>query len=147
MRIPCFFKSGPLEGAYVNAIFQSEALRTYVTVEFLIDTGATKTTISEKDAIRFGIDYGVLEKLDKSMLGIGGPVDTYVLKEADLAFQEKSRKTHVERLENLCFLRHPELTARILMIPSILGRDVLNKYALVYDRRKNNVYITDEQTA
>lgn len=72
MRIPCFFKSGPLEGAYVNAIFQSEALRTYVTVEFLIDTGATKTTISEKDAIRFGIDYGVLEKLDKSMLGIGG---------------------------------------------------------------------------
>lgn len=144
MRIPCFFKSGPLEAAYVNAIFQSEALRTYVTVEFLVDTGATKTTICDKDAIRFGIDYNALQKLDKSMLGIGGPVDTYVLKEAELAFHEKSRKTHVERLENLCFLRHSELTERILRIPSILGRDVLNKYALFYDRRQDNVYITDE---
>jgi hypothetical protein len=27
---------------------------------------------------------------------------------------------------------------------SILGRDVFNKYALFYDRRQDNAYITDE---
>jgi hypothetical protein len=144
LRIPCFFKSGPLEAAYVNAIFDSEALHTYATLEFLIDTGATKTTISDKDVIRLGIDYEALEKLDKGMLGIGGPVDTYILKEAKLAFHKKDKQTHVEHLESLCFLRHSEVTERILRIPSILGRDILNKYALAYDRRQDNAYITDE---
>jgi hypothetical protein len=119
-------------------------LHTYATLEFLIDTGATKTTISDKDAIRLGIDYDALEKLDKGMLGIGGPVDTYILKEAKLALHKKDGQTHVENLESLCFLRHFELTERILRIPSILGRDVLNKYALIYDRRQDNVYMTDE---
>ena len=119
-------------------------MHTYATLEFLIDTGATKTTISDKDAIRLGIDYDALEKLDKGMLGIGGPVDTYILKEAKLALHKKDGQTHVENLESLCFLRHFELTERILRIPSILGRDVLNKYALIYDRRQDNVYMTDE---
>ena len=119
-------------------------MHTYATLEFLIDTGATKTTISDKDAIRLGIDYDALEKPDKGMLGIGGPVDTYILKEAKLALHKKDGQTHVENLESLCFLRHFELTERILRIPSILGRDVLNKYALIYDRRQDNVYMTDE---
>lgn len=144
MRIPCFFKSGPLEAAYVNAIFEFEALHIYATIELLIDTGATKTTVSDKDAIRLGLDYDALEKLDKGILGIGGAVDTYIIKEAKLAFHKKDKQTHVEHLESLCFLRHSELTERILRIPSILGRDILNKYALVYDRRQDTAYITDE---
>lgn len=31
-----------------------------------------------------------------------------------------------------------------MRIPSILGRDILNKYALVYDKEHGKVYITDE---
>jgi len=67
MRIPCFFKPGTLEAAYVTAILESETLHTYATVEFLVDTGATRTTILDKDAIRLGIDHGILEKLDEGM--------------------------------------------------------------------------------
>jgi hypothetical protein len=33
-----------------------------------------------------------------------------------------------------------------MRIPSILGRDILNKYALVYDKRHENAYVTDEPT-
>ena len=73
MRITFVFKPVALEGAYVDAVVESETLHIYATVEFLIDTGATKTTISDKDAIRLGIDYETLEKLGKGMLGIGGP--------------------------------------------------------------------------
>jgi len=31
-----------------------------------------------------------------------------------------------------------------MRIPSILGRDMLNRYALVYDKRYEEAYITDE---
>ncbi len=62
LRIPFVFKPGPLEAAYVNVVLESESLHIYATVEFLIDTGATRTTVSDKDAIRLGIDYEALEK-------------------------------------------------------------------------------------
>jgi hypothetical protein len=125
-------------------VLESEILHLYATIEFLVDTGATKTTISDKDAIRLGIDYEALEKLDKGMLGIGGAVNTYILKEARLIFHKENKKTHTERLSSLCFLKHPEVNERILRIPSILGRDVLNKHALIYDKRQGKAYLTDE---
>lgn len=36
------------------------------------------------------------------------------------------------------------LDERIMRIPSILGRDMLNKHALVHDKRHQKAYITDE---
>ena len=144
MRIPFIFKPGPLEAAYVNSVLESDTLHIYATVEFLVDTGATKTTISDKDAIRLGIDYEILEKLGKGMLGIGGVVDTYILKDPKLIFHTENKKKHTEQLESLCFLKHSEVNERILRIPSILGRDILNKHRLIYDKRQGNAYITDE---
>jgi hypothetical protein len=146
MRLPCFFKSGNLEAAYVLAILESKTLHTYATLEFLVDTGATRTTISDKDAIRLAIDYQALQKLPEGMLGIGGTVDTYTLKDATLTFHKQDKKTHQETLECICILKHTPLSERILRIPSILGRDILNKHALIYDKRQEKAYITDEQT-
>ncbi len=147
MRIPCFFKPGPLEAAYVAAILESQTLHVYATVEFLVDTGATRTTISDKDAVRLGIDYLALEKLGEGMLGIGGTVDTYNLKDVKFTFNQGRRKTHEETLEKICVVKHPQLNERILRIPSILGRDILNHYALIYDKREEKAYITDEPTS
>ena len=144
MRILFAFKIGALEAAYVKAVVESKALHVYATVKFLVDTGATRTTISDKDAIRLGIDYLTLEKVSKGMLGIGGPVDAYILKDARLIFNQEDRKKHIEPIESLCFLKHSEVNERILRIPSILGRDVLNKYALIYDKRQEKAYLTDE---
>ena len=144
MRIPCFFKPGALEAAYVAAILESKTLHIYASVEFLVDTGATRTTISDKDAIRLGIDYLALEKLGEGMLGIGGTVDTYLLKDTTLIFHKADKKTHEEALERICVLKHPQLNERILRIPSILGRDILNKHSLIYDKRNEKAYITDE---
>ena len=78
------------------------------------------------------------------MLGIGGPVDTYILKDARLIFNQENKKKHCEQLESLCFLKHSEVNERILRIPSILGRDILNKYTLIYDKRQGKACITDE---
>ena len=144
MRISCLFKPGNLEAAYVAAILESQTLHLYVTVEFLVDTGASRTTICDKDAIRLGIDYTLLEQLGEGMLGIGGTIDTYILKDAKLTFRKEDKKIHEESFERLCILKHAQLNEKILRIPSILGRDILNRYALVYDKRQEKVYITDE---
>ena len=143
MRVPFVFKLDALEGAYVTAVLESKSLHLYASVEFLIDTGATKTTISEKDIIRLGVDYEALERLSKGMLGIGGAVDTYLLKDANLIFRQENKKNHVEQL-SLCFLKHSEVNERILRIPSIIGRDILNKYTIIYSKKQGKAYLTDE---
>jgi hypothetical protein len=113
-------------------------------IRFLMDTGATRTIISDRDALRLGIDYSALTKLGDGMLGIGGPVDTYILKGARLIFNQENRSKHIEPIESLCLLKHSELSERILRLPSLLGRDVLNKYVLIYDKRQETAYLTDE---
>lgn len=94
MRIPCFFKLGPFEAAYVVAVLESKPLNLHETVEFLVDTGASRTTICDKDAIRLGIDFARPEKLSEGMLGIGGMVNTYVLNDVRLIFRRRQKRSH-----------------------------------------------------
>lgn len=50
LKIPCFFKP----------VLECEALR-------IRDTGASRTTICDKDVIRLGIDFDKLEKLSEDV--------------------------------------------------------------------------------
>jgi hypothetical protein len=145
LQIRCFFKSSPVEGAYVAAIVESEKLHLYGTVEFLVDTGATRTILSDKDVIRLGLDYAELDKLQGGVLGVGGTVDTYVLADAKLMFNAQ-KIIQQEPLEQLYILKHNTLNDKILRIPSILGRDILNKYAFIFDKRQDLAYITDKKS-
>ena len=126
------------------AVLESEVLGIHETVEFLVDTGASRTTICDKDAVRLGIDFDRLERLSEGMLGIGGIVDTYVLRNVKLTFRRETDESHVENFDRIYVLKHAVLDDRIMRIPSILGRDMLNKHALVYDKRHEAAYITDE---
>jgi hypothetical protein len=145
LRIPCFFKPGIFEAAYVVAILESKTLGANETIKFLVDTGASRTTICDKDSLRLGIDYNKLERLSEGMLGIGGLVETYIMKNVKLTFKRENGKSHVENMEKIYVLKHPIADERIMRIPSILGRDILNKYALIYDKRHETAYITDEE--
>lgn len=147
MRIPLRFKEGALEAAYVFAVLDSEPLHIYASIEFLVDTGAVKTIVSDRDATRLAVDYEQLERLGGGILGIGGTVDTFILKDAKLIFNTSDRKPHEERLESLCFLKHSELNEKVVRLPSVLGRDILNKYLLVYDKPRGKAYLTDEHSS
>lgn len=144
MRIPCFFKQGIFEAAYVVAILESKPLEINETVEFLVDTGASRTTICDKDTLRLGIDFNKLERLIEGMFGMGGQVETYAMKNVKLTFRRENGKSHVENMERIYALKHVVLDERIMRIPSILGRDILNKYMFIYDKRNETAYITDE---
>jgi hypothetical protein len=68
LRIPCFFKPGIFEAACVVAVSESKALGVRETVEFLVDTGASRKR-SVKDVIRSEIDFSRLEKLSEGLFG------------------------------------------------------------------------------
>jgi hypothetical protein len=67
------------------------------------------------------------------------------MKNVKLTFKRENGKSHVENMEKIYVLKHPIADERIMRIPSILGRDILNKYALIYDKRHETAYITDEE--
>lgn len=62
----------------------------------------------------------------------------------NLFFRRENGESHVESFDRIYVLKHTVRDERIMRIPSILGRDMLNKYALAYDKRNEASYITDE---
>ncbi len=71
-------------------------------------------------------------------------VETYIIRNIELVFITEDRKHYKERLDMIYVLKHKTLNDKILRLPSILGRDVLNKYKLVLHGQKGIVIITDE---
>ena len=69
---------------------------------------------------------------------------THVLKDVRLTFRRENGESHVESFDKIYVLKHAVRDERIMRIPSILGRDMLNKHALLYDKRYEKAYITDE---
>ena len=141
MKIRGFFDSKFDAPWTVGTIIKKE-LDISDSVRFLIDTGASRTVISDSDAERLKIDYEKLTKLKEWMVGVGGTVDTYSVKNVKIVFISEN-SYHTEKLNEILVLKHKVLTEQIKRIPSLLGRDFLNKYSLILDRKKNKVVISD----
>jgi hypothetical protein len=76
-------------------------------------------------------------------LGLGGLVETYIAKNAKLDFRAQDDSEQIEDLRELLVVKHSHPDANIMRIPSVLGREILNKYRLIYDKAKKQVVITD----
>ncbi|MEW5694000.1 MAG: retroviral-like aspartic protease family protein [Candidatus Hydrogenedentota bacterium] len=118
-------------------------------INFLLDTGASRTVISDKDAIFLKVDYDKLRKSSEKMFGIGGSVETYILDDTILIF-----KTNIGQLElklPVLFLKHnietmkKDDSIKILRIPSLLGRDVINKLKLIYNQPDNEIILIEPE--
>jgi len=131
-----FFKNG---AGFVNMHLTSESLNIDETVEFLVDTGASRTTLLDKDAIYLDLDYNKLPKYKEDLSGIGGSISTYVIEDASLIIGSTQMDIPV------MVGRHPiekmtkEELIRTLRIPSLLGRDVINRFRLIFDKEKEEL--------
>jgi hypothetical protein len=128
---------------FVIAKIVQEALQLNNDVRLLVDSGASSTVIADSDAARLGIDYSRLEQHSQGMFGIGGSVSTFILPDVALIFAT-DEGLFEEHLEKIYVMRHSVIDTRIKGIPSLLGRDVLNKYSLLLRQRTNTVLITDD---
>ena len=101
-------------------------------ISFLVDTGASVTTIAPNDGCRIGVDYGALRN-QQGISGIGGEARAYI-EPAILCFGGSS-KIYVYQLPIL-FLEPLE---EYMQYPSLLGRDILSKWKMVYSPQENHL--------
>ncbi|MHB1830068.1 MAG: retroviral-like aspartic protease family protein [Candidatus Micrarchaeaceae archaeon] len=113
-------------------------------IEFLIDTGAARTVIMEKDAEKLAIDFNSLSKSTIGLIGIGGAIETYDAKNASLHFAIKPGEDYAIKMDSIRIARVPKRAATTPSMPSMIGRDILNRYKLEYDKRHDSVFIADE---
>ncbi|MFQ5884691.1 MAG: hypothetical protein ACE5IO_06285 [Thermoplasmata archaeon] len=112
----------------------------------MIDSGASATILLDKDVEALGIEVDRLEKHEKDIGGIGGTIKTHSINDAELVFEREDGTLYKERLNILVGTHEPlkldEMTRqKIMMMPSLLGRDVINKFRFVYDAPKRELYL------
>lgn len=138
---------GEFDAPYVRALFICKGLNLREHIEFLIDFGASRTIITDNDAVRLGIDHDQLEKSVERTIGIGGVVDTYIIPKVTLIFRT-SAGIHEEGFDRVFTLKHKPRNKsedeRIKRIPSLLGRDFINKHNLFLNKKKDMVLLSDE---
>ena len=108
-----------------------------VRVEFLIDTGADRSIISDFDAFRMVENYGAdLTNLrgGQPTRGLGGFTSTLTA-EATLKIVGFSQDIRLDILA--------PSTETYLGVPSMLGRDVLSQFALFVEERTDKVLLME----
>lgn len=119
------------------AIFLQE-LNTKARLPLLLDTGASNTMILWGDVERFGIDTSKM-KPEREFSGLGGlvrakPTASIISLRAERGgIVEENIEVHI--VTTTC--PHP----RLKLLPSILGRDIINKYTLNYSYDTGKVYL------
>lgn len=131
--------------AYVKCLFLVKKFSIARELTFLIDTGVSKTIISESDALRLKLNFAQLSRPEQKVLGIGGFVETYAVSNVELWLVTENG-FHKEKMKEILVTRYPHLPLEVKgQIPSLLGRDLLNRFALVIDKRKSEVLLTDKE--
>lgn len=106
-------------------------------VDFLVDTGASVTCLHPRDGLRLGLPF---DELAGDPVNIGGTTGEYPYfpQPAELNFADSGR-VHGMPVELRIAKPAEDSSHRIVRIPSLLGRDVLNRWRMDYDPRNNNL--------
>jgi len=106
-------------------------------VWFLADTGASRTTLLDHDVRLLGIQAETLEPALLPIVGIGGSVRSFLVRDVEVTLA--SDEADVMQRQDLWVVQHnlsrlpPEEVSRILRLPSVLGRDLINRFCFSCD--------------
>jgi len=122
---------------YVPAKIQSPNLKIDITIYFLIDTGATRTTISSDDANRYNLyNNKYLQKDSRTHGGIGGGrIMAYILPKCKLIFELSGNDDiGIFNLGDLS-IHYPKNMdgSSSKDIKSMLGMDVLKYFDILFE--------------
>jgi hypothetical protein len=146
MRIRGWFSSDgePFIGAEV--FLPSLGIRSQI--KFVLDSGSDETSLGRNDLGRLGIDLEGLERVRWGAVGVGGLVDIYRLPDVHLIFRTEGGKPHSVHLDNISGRevesRNEEEREILSALPSVLGRDVIDRFCMIMCRQRGLVILTDE---
>jgi len=112
-------------------------------VWLLADTGASRTTLLDRDVGLLGLPSEALAPAPLPTVGIGGSVRSFVLHDVEMTFASDEGDFLVR--QELWVVQHdlarlpPEEVARILRLPSVLGRDLINRFHFICDYQVGQV--------
>lgn len=116
-------------------------------VRFLADTGASITTLLDRDYLLLRIPFTALEPLMLPVVGIGGSVRSFTIKNVKFTFNSDNGPYIIQ--QDLCIALHdleklpaPE-ASRLMRLPSVLGRDILNRFNLSYNYKTGIIQLED----
>ena len=73
------------------------------------------------------------------MSGIGGSVETFIVDDSTLLLDSEEIRVPIFVLRHDIENLNKEDRIRILRIPSLLGRDVINRFKLIFNRDKDEI--------
>lgn len=117
---------------YIDAIVGFPRFKIRNKISFLVDTGADKSTISPSDALLLRVPYDKLNDQNvESALGVGGV--SRVFKERSGLFFLDSNAIFFYEMD-IGIIENSEKTKAL---PSLLGRDILDRWKMSYCRPAN----------
>ena len=114
-------------------------------VWLLADTGAARSTLLDHDVRRLQIPAALLIRAEQPMAGIGGSVPAFIFRDARISLE--SDEDDVAFPLDLLVACHdlqnlpPAAAERILKLPSVMGRDILNRFRFVYEHATGTVLL------
>lgn len=115
-------------------------------VWMLADTGASRTILLDRDVRSLGIPTVVLEPTPLAIVGIGGSVRSFLVRGVDMTWATDEAYEGLQEQE-IWVVQHdmgrlpPDEASRILRLPSVLGRDLLNRFRFTCDYRTGIVQL------
>jgi len=113
------------------------------TLWLLADTGASRTTLLDRDLRFLGLPSDALTPAPLPTVSIGGSVRSFVLRDVEITLA--SDEGDFVLRQELWVAQHdldrlpPEEVARILRLPSVLGRDIINCFRFTCDYQDGQV--------
>jgi hypothetical protein len=98
----------------------------------LADTGASHTTLLDRDVKLLCIPAEALEPCLLPIVGIGGSVRSFVVRDVMITLASDNDAGALK--QDVWVAQHdlkqlpPDEVARILRLPSVLGRDIINRF-------------------
>lgn len=123
---------------FITASILLKELNLKARLPLLVDTGASNTIIMWRDVERLGIDVSKL-KAEREFSGIGGLIQakpilsTLIFKSENGQLIKEEAEAHV--VTSTC--PHP----RLKLLPSILGRNIINRYTLNYKFEIREIFL------
>lgn len=110
-------------------------------VEFALDTGSPFSILSQIDAQKLSVNYNKLSRAPKPLIIATFADLPYVLKNVSIT---PYKSHHQESLSEVFVIPSEKELKKSILMPSILGRDFLNRFHVIFKKGQGEIILTDE---